>query len=87
MGMLLFDKSGTFVPSDYGLSVGDMLHIVTIGGAHGVFDWLDYVLTASSPASFAVTIGECGAGRVTSNASYSYYDYGAGAPGCVAIYW
>lgn len=33
MGMLLFDKSGTFVPSDYGLSVGDVLHIVAIGGA------------------------------------------------------
>ena len=32
MGMLLFDKSGTFVPSDYGLTAGDMLHIVAVGG-------------------------------------------------------
>ena len=32
MGMLLFDKSGTFVPSTYGLTAGDMLHIVAIGG-------------------------------------------------------
>lgn len=59
------------------------------GGAHGAFNWLDYVLTASSPASFAITIGAGGAaGKVTgSNADWVYYNYGAGASGCVAIYW
>ena len=58
------------------------------GGAHGVFDWLDYVLSASSPSSFAITIGAGGtAGTVTGTASYTYYNYGAGASGCVAIYW
>lgn len=59
------------------------------GGAHGVFNWLDYVLTASSPASFAITIGAGGAaGKVTGKAAGSiYYNYGAGASGCVAIYW
>lgn len=59
------------------------------GGAHGVFNWLDYVLTASSPSSFAITIGAGGAaGKVTSeSADRVYYNYGAGASGCVAIYW
>ena len=58
------------------------------GGAHGVFNWLDYVLTASSPASFAITIGAGGAaGKVSRDASNCYYNYGAGASGCVAIYW
>lgn len=59
------------------------------GGAHGAFNWLDYVLTASSPTSFAITIGAGGAaGKVTGDrADYVYYNYGAGASGCVAIYW
>lgn len=59
------------------------------GGAHGVFNWLDYVLTASSPFSFAITIGAGGASGTVSGASADrvYYNYGAGASGCVAIYW
>ena len=59
------------------------------GGAHGVFNWLDYVLTASSPFSFAITIGAGGASGKVSSSGYSdiYYNYGAGASGCVAIYW
>lgn len=59
------------------------------GGAHGVFNWLDYVLTASSPTSFAITVGAGGAaGKVTgASADSVYYNYGAGASGCVAIYW
>lgn len=59
------------------------------GGAHGVFNWLDYVLTASSPAKFAITVGAGGAsGKVTGrSADWVYYNYGAGASGCVAIYW
>ena len=60
------------------------------GGAHGAFNWLDYVLTASSPSSFAITVGAGGAaGKVTSAeaADSVYYNYGAGASGCVAIYW
>lgn len=59
------------------------------GGAHGVFNWLDYVLTNSSPSSFAITVGAGGASGTVSGASASdvYYNYGAGASGCVAIYW
>ena len=59
------------------------------GGAHGEFNWLDYVLTASSPSSFAITIGAGGAaGKVSSSDDTKiYYNYGAGASGCVAIYW
>ena len=58
------------------------------GGAHGVFDWLDYTLSANSPTSFAITIGAGGAaGSMIGVASECYYNYGAGASGCVAIYW
>lgn len=32
MGMVLFTQSGTFKPSDYGLSAGDALQIVCVGG-------------------------------------------------------
>lgn len=69
--------------ADYGTAPGKN------GGAHGAFNWLDYVLTASSPTSFAITIGAGGAaGKVTGDrADYVYYNYGAGASGCVAIYW
>ena len=35
MGMVLFNKSGTFNPSDYGLSVGDQIQIVCVGGGGG----------------------------------------------------
>lgn len=33
MGMILYTQSGTFVPSDHGLNVGDTIHIVAVGGA------------------------------------------------------
>ena len=32
MGMALFESSGTFVPSDYGLTTGDTIQIVAVGG-------------------------------------------------------
>lgn len=32
MGMILYTKSGTFVPSDHGLNVGDAIHIRVVGG-------------------------------------------------------
>lgn len=35
MGMLLFNKSGTFIPSNYGLSVGDVIYVVCVGGGGG----------------------------------------------------
>lgn len=58
------------------------------GGAHGVFKWLDYVIAASSPSSFAITIGAGGAaGTVEGTDTNCSYSYGAGASGCVAIYW
>ena len=54
-----------------------------------MFNWLDYVLTADSSASFAITVGAGGAsGKVSSSGDTNiYYNYGAGASGCVAIYW
>lgn len=69
--------------STYGTASG------TNGGAHGAFNWLDYVLTTSSPSSFAITIGTGGTSGTVSGASANnvYYNYGAGASGCVAIYW
>ena len=35
MGMALFESSGTFKPSDYGLSPGDLIHITAVGGGGG----------------------------------------------------
>lgn len=32
MGMILFTQSGTFKPSDHGLSVGDVIQVLAIGG-------------------------------------------------------
>lgn len=35
MGFTLFTQSGTFNPADYGLKVGDMIHILAVGGGGG----------------------------------------------------
>ncbi len=35
MGFILFDKSGTFDPTTYGLSPGDVVHAVVVGGGGG----------------------------------------------------
>lgn len=35
MGMALFESSGTFKPSDYGLSPGDLIHVIAVGGGGG----------------------------------------------------
>lgn len=35
MGMVLFNKSGSFNPSSYGLSVGDLIQVVVVGGGGG----------------------------------------------------
>lgn len=32
MGYVLYTASGTFNPSDYGLSVGDPIQVVCVGG-------------------------------------------------------
>ena len=35
MGFILFDKSGTFNPTTYGLSPGDIVHVIVVGGGGG----------------------------------------------------
>lgn len=35
MGFTIFESSGTFKPADYGLTVGDMLHLIVVGGGGG----------------------------------------------------
>ena len=35
MGMVIFEESGTFNPSDWGLESGDMLQIICVGGGAG----------------------------------------------------
>lgn len=35
MGFTIFTSSGTFNPSDYGLKVGDCIHIICVGGGGG----------------------------------------------------
>ena len=32
MGYVLFTKSGTFDPATYGLSIGDTINVVCVGG-------------------------------------------------------
>lgn len=32
MGFLLYEESGTFIPTDYGLKVGDTIFVVAVGG-------------------------------------------------------
>lgn len=54
------------------------------GGNAGVISSIDHILSSSDPVSFAVTVGEGGAGAATSN---MYYSGGGGARGCVAIWW
>lgn len=54
------------------------------GGNAGVISSIDHILSSSDPVSFAVTVGEGGAGAVTSN---GYCNGGGGARGCVAIWW
>ena len=35
MGFLLFNRSGTFKPTDYGLNPGDVVHVIVVGGGGG----------------------------------------------------
>lgn len=35
MGMIIFEESGAFNPIDYGLNVGDTIHVVCVGGGGG----------------------------------------------------
>lgn len=47
MGFVLFESSGTFNPSAYGLVPGDLLQVVCVGGGGGVAG-TDYYVTDSS---------------------------------------
>ena len=80
MGMTLFESSGTFSPSDYGLSVGDVIHITAVGGGGGGAGCgIETSLTngndgsASSFGSVITAPGGSG-GRATPGSS--------GSPGC-----
>lgn len=35
MGFTIFESSGTFNPADYGLSIGDLIHLIVVGGGGG----------------------------------------------------
>lgn len=58
------------------------------GGSHGVYK--TYSLKLSNTNSIAITVGAGGAstkGTAVKSESHGYWISGAGAPGCVAIYW
>lgn len=69
MGMILFETSGTFVPGDYGLSVGDTIIVNAIGGGGGGSAYKNraagYSGSASSFGSIVTAPG--GAGGPTTN--------------------
>lgn len=39
MGMVLFTESGSFKPSDYGLSAGDAIQVIAVGGGGRRRQW------------------------------------------------
>lgn len=67
-----------------GYAQGDYVAGPKKGGAHGQLKIVPYKLTSTS--GIAITIGGGGSGGKTTN-SNSYVQSGAGASGCVAIYW
>lgn len=85
MGFTIFTSSGTFNPADYGLKVGDNLHIVCVGGGGGGSTWakgtqMGWQWTgnagsaggASSFGSYVTASGGLG-GTVTKNTDGSSY--------------
>lgn len=59
MGFLLYEESGTFIPTDYGLKVGDTIFVVAVGGGSsgaGISSSIN-AGTASSFGSFVTAPG------------------------------
>ena len=52
MGTALFESSGTFKPGDYGLSPGDLIHVIAVGGGGGGAVSSDYAGSAGKASSF-----------------------------------
>ena len=85
---VIFETSGTFNPSDYGLNVGDEITVVVVGGgAAGGSD-----TSSTGPLLYG---GDAGKGSKSTSASYNSSRYscgggggagygggGGGAPGC-----
>ena len=59
MGFTIFESSGTFKPSDYGLSPGDVIHVTAVGGGGGgsYANWAGGAGGASSFGSILTAAG------------------------------
>lgn len=73
MGMILYTQSGTFVPSDHGLNVGDTIYVRVVGGGGS---------GASTTCSTSATAGNAG-----SASSFGSILTAAGGAGGAASYW
>ena len=69
MGMVLFNKSGSFNPSSYGLSVGDLIQVVVVGGGGG---------GAALGSQQSISVPRAGNGGSSSFGSYLTAAGGAG---------
>ena len=69
MGMVLFNKSGSFKPSSYGLSVGDLIQVVVVGGGGG---------GAALGSQQSISVPRAGNGGSSSFGSYLTAAGGAG---------
>lgn len=70
MGFTIFESSGTFNPLDYGLSVGDLIHILAVGGGGGGCGTANLYIagTAGSASSFGnILVAEGGLSPIDNN--------------------
>lgn len=72
MGFALFTSSGTFNPSTYGLSPGDLIHIKCVGGGAGGggYNYSGYLPSAGQASSFGSILSAAG-GSVPSSGNFN----------------
>ena len=90
MGMVIFEKSGTFNPSDYGLEIGTVLNIICVGGGSSgaVYAGTNYYAqTAGGTSSFGTFVSSNNGsvmgkgGLCTYDSDRKYYSAAPGAGG------
>ena len=89
MGFTIFTQSGTFTPSDYGLKVGDCIHVIAIGGGGGGGTYTGTAATAGGTTSFGsyLTCAGGNAGTVGNGANPPSFQVGScqGGPTAFAL--
>ena len=86
MGFALFTQSGTFKPSDYGLSASDMIHIKCVGGGGGGSAFNSTAGTAGSASSFGSIISAEGGYGGTTGANTQAANQVGGNRGSIGCY-